>query len=171
MVACGRCGGRTEPGRFCASCGTEQPRADSARGDDLVGQLLAGRYEIVELIDSGGGGRVYRAVQKPLERSVAIKIVHPSLLGSAEAVTRFAEEARALSLVNHPNVVSVHDFGWSSGDQTHLFLVMEYVAGPSLSTLLAAGEPLALRRAAGIIGQTLAALGEAHHLDITHRDM
>jgi serine/threonine-protein kinase len=125
----------------------------------------------VELIDSGGGGRVYRAVQKPLERSVAIKIIHPALLASAEAVTRFAEEARALSLVNHPNVVCVHDFGWSSGEQTHLFLVMEYVAGPSLSSLLAPGVPLGLRRAAGIIGQTLAALGEAHHLDITHRDM
>ena len=67
--------------------------------------------------------------------------------------------------------MSVHDFGWSSGDQVHLFLVMEYVAGPSLSSLLAAGEPLALRRTAGIVGQTLAALGEAHHLGITHRDM
>src|SRR6188474_3311504 len=116
MIACGRCGRRIESDRFCPSCGTEQPRAGSGRGDDLVGQQLAGRYEIVELIDSGGGGRVYRAVQKPLERSVAIKIIHPALLASAEAVTRFAEEARALSLVNHPNVVCVHDFGWSSGE-------------------------------------------------------
>ena len=171
MIACGKCGKRIEKDRFCPACGTEQPRSASPARDELLGQQLAGRYEIVELIDSGAGGRVYRAVQKPLERSVAIKIIHPALLTSAEAVTRFAEEARALSLVNHPNVVSVHDFGWSTGDQTHLFLVMEYVAGPSLSSLLVAREPLALRRVASIVGQTLAALGEAHHLGITHRDM
>ena len=170
-MTCEKCGQKVEPGRYCTVCGTGQSKGGGANADPLIGQQLAGRYQIVELIDSGGGGRVYRAVQVPLERTVAVKIIHPTLLASAEAVTRFAEEARALSLVNHPNVVSVHDFGWSTGEPMQLFLVMEYVAGPSLGSLLMAPEPMALRRTASIIGQALSALGEAHHLGITHRDM
>jgi serine/threonine-protein kinase len=160
--------------RFCSRCGAEQTAsaAKALATDALLGQLIAGRYQITDLIDSGGGGRVYRALQKPLERVIALKIIHPALLASDEAVTRFMEEARILSRLNHPNVVSVYDFGWSApGDSGQLFLAMEYVTGPSLSTLLGAPEALAPRRLASIMGQALAALSEAHYQGITHRDV
>ncbi|HEY6558543.1 MAG TPA: protein kinase [Polyangiaceae bacterium] len=174
MPACRSCGSTAGAVRFCSKCGAEQTTSGtaSASADTLIGQMVAGRHQVLELIETGGGGRVYRAVQKPLERVVALKIIHPALLASDEAVTRFMEEARILSRLNHPNVVSVFDFGWSApGDTGQLFLAMEYVTGPSLSTLLTAKQALPLRRLASIMGQVLAALSEAHHQGITHRDV
>lgn len=172
MATCNSCRKEAGDGRFCPACGVEQFRPGRSDGDALLGQRIAGRYEILELIDAGGGGRVYRAVQKPLERVIAIKMIHPTLLTSDEAVTRFMDEARTLSRLNHPNVVSVYDFGWSSpGESSQLFLVMEYVTGPNLASLLGKKEPVPLRRVASIIGQVLGALSEAHHQGITHRDV
>mgnify|MGYP000379033815 CR=1 FL=1 len=75
----------------------------------MLGTTLPGGYVIQELVGVGGMGRVYRAEQKVLSRTVAVKIIHPHLLGDDSASARFITEARAASALNHPNIVIVHD--------------------------------------------------------------
>ncbi len=140
--------------------------------DPFIGRTIADRYEITSLISIGGMGRVYRANQRSLGREVAIKFVHPHLLGSDILVQRFMMEAQAVSRLNHPHVVSVFDFGQMlEADGGHLFLVMELLAGESLATVLLREAPLPFARITAILRQTLEALGEAHRLGITHRDV
>ena len=172
---CVLCGEPIGDGNYCPSCGGMRP-AREARADPLIGTLVADRYEIIALVSSGGMGRVYRAVQRMLERVVAIKIIDPRVMAAhqtAELTARFMTEARAASRLNHPNVVSVFDFGRTSpSEHAPLFLAMELLTGPSLADVLAKGDGrMPLPRVANILRQTLAALGEAHHLGITHRDV
>ncbi len=140
--------------------------------DPLLGRIIAERYEIVSLINAGGMGVVYRAKQRSLDRPVAIKFVHPQFLGSDVSVQRFMEEARAVSRMNHPHVVSVFDFGRTpEAEGGYLFLVMELLTGPDLAKVLGHERLLPLRRVVSIVVQTLEALAEAHHLGIVHRDV
>jgi serine/threonine-protein kinase len=103
-----------------------------------------------------------------LGRTVAVKIIHPHLLGDAAVEARFITEARAASQLNHPNSVGVIDFGKHEG---RLYMVMEYLRGRDLATVAHEDGPLAIDRIADILSQTLAALEEAHHLGIVHRDL
>jgi serine/threonine-protein kinase len=138
-------------------------------GDDpLIGITLPGGYVILELVGVGGMGRVYRAEQKALGRTVAVKIIHPHLLGDESASVRFITEARAASRLNHPNSVAVIDFGKNGGQ---LYLVMEYLRGKDLARVVYEEGPLPFKRIVDVLAQVLAALGEAHHLDIIHRDL
>src|SRR4051812_10966051 len=108
---CGACGESLGAGDFCPHCGARQARVGV---DPLLGRVVADRYEVLELLREGGMSRVYRAVQRSLERPVALKIVEPSKLPGVftdEVVTRFMREARTASQLNHPNVVSILDFG------------------------------------------------------------
>jgi serine/threonine protein kinase len=160
---------------YCPSCGVLLPPSEET-ADPLIGTIVADRYEILALISAGGMGRVYRAEQKMLERMVAIKIIDPRAMRvnqTAELTARFMTEARASSRLNHPNVVSVFDFGRTSpAEHAPLFLAMELLTGPTLADVLASTERrMPLPRVASILRQTLAALGEAHHLGITHRDI
>jgi serine/threonine-protein kinase len=124
---------------------------------------------ILELVGVGGMGRVYRAEQKALGRTVAVKIVHPHLLGDESASARFITEARAASRLNHPNSVGVIDFGKSSGGQ--LYLVMEFLRGRDLARVTYEDGFLSFPRTIDVMCQVLAALDEAHHLGIIHRDL
>ena len=99
--------------------------------DALVGRVIADSYVIQELIGIGGMGRVYRAEQRVLGRMVAIKVVHGHLLGDKDSVARFYTEARAASSLNHPNSVSIFDFGRTADGM--LYLVMEYLRGKDLA--------------------------------------
>jgi serine/threonine-protein kinase len=142
---------------------------DLQRSDDpLIGVTLPGGYVILELIGVGGMGRVYRAEQKALGRTVAVKIIHPHLLGDESASVRFITEARAASRLNHPNIVSVFDFGRSD---SQLYLVMEFLRGKDLARVDYEEGPLSFRRIVDILCQVLAGLAEAHHLGIIHRDL
>ena len=122
----------------------------------------------VGFVGVGGMGRVYRAEQKALGRTVAVKIIHPHLLGDESASVRFITEARASSRLNHPNSVGVIDFGKSG---TQLYLVMEFLRGKDLARVVYEEGPLPFKRIVDILCQVLAALAEAHHLDIVHRDL
>jgi len=102
-----------------------------------------GHYKILRQIGVGGMGRVYRAEQKALGRTVAVKIIHPHLLGEESASVRFITEARAASRLNHPNIVSVFDFGKSG---TQLYLVMEFLRGKDLARVDYEEGPLVFRR-------------------------
>ena len=93
----------------------------------MIGRTVGGAYLIQELIGVGGMGRVYRGIQNALGRTVAIKVVHPHLLGDEQTVARFYNEARAASRLNHPASVGVIDFGRT--EEGNLYLVMEFLSG------------------------------------------
>ncbi len=159
-----------ETHQFCPSCGFPIGKVAPNNGDDpLIGRTLPGGFGILELIGVGGMGRVYRAEQTTLGRTVAVKIVHPHLAGEENAVARFITEARAASRLNHPNSVAVIDFGKTPDGQ--LYLVMEYLRGKDLARVAYEEGPLPFRRIVDVLRQTLAALAEAHHFDIIHRDL
>jgi tRNA A-37 threonylcarbamoyl transferase component Bud32 len=123
--------------------------------------------EILELLGQGGMGAVYKARQKKLDRLVAIKILPPEWSSDPAFAERFAREARALARLNHPHVVSVHDFGEAGGQ---CFLIMEYVDGANLRQILATGR-LQPPQALPIVAQVCDALQYAHEQDIVHRDI
>lgn len=127
---------------------------------------------LLELVGVGGMGRVYRAEQKALSRTVAVKIIHSYLHGESGAAARFITEARAASRLNHPNVVSVIDFGRTEPAEGNLlYLVMEFLRGRDLARLVDEEGPLSFLRIIDILKQILKALDEAHHIGIIHRDI
>jgi serine/threonine-protein kinase len=141
----------------------------SSPDDPLIGRTLPGGYVILDLVGIGGMGRVYRAEQTTLGRTVAVKIIHPHLVGEENAAARFITEARAASRLNHPNSVGVIDFGKTEDGQ--LYLVMEFLRGKDLARVQYEEGPLSFRRIVTLLRQVLAALSEAHHLGIIHRDL
>ncbi|MCA9584616.1 MAG: protein kinase [Myxococcales bacterium] len=155
--------------KFCPVCGFPISKLGQQADDPLLGRTLPGGYVILELVGIGGMGRVYRAEQTNLGRTVAVKIIHPHLVGEENAAARFITEARAASRLNHPNSVSVIDFGKTEDGQ--LYLVMEFLRGKDLARLQYDDGPLSFRRISNILQQILAALSEAHHLGIIHRDL
>ena len=171
-AACIQCGSQHEVARFCPACGAEQPEGGArASTDPLIGHTLAARYRITGLIKAGGMGRVYRGTQLLLDRTVAIKVVHPELLSTEQVVERFMQEARALSRLNHPNIVSIYDFGRDDTSvKPQLFIVMELLGGVELESLVQKG-PLPISQAADIAKQVLSGLAEAHDQGTTHRDL
>ena len=168
-VVCPQCANLCEQAhKFCPVCGFPIAELSRKTDDPLIGTTLPGNYVLLELVGVGGMGRVYRAEQKALGRTVAVKIIHPHLLGDESASVRFITEARAASRLNHPNSVGVIDFG-KNGNQ--LYLVMEFLRGRDLARVLYEDGPLGFRRIVDVLCQVLAALGEAHHLQIIHRDL
>src|SRR5213595_102061 len=105
----------------------------------VVGELIAGRYELEELVGSGGMSSVYRAHDRLLERRVALKILHEHYSNDADYVERFRREARLAARLSHPNIVTVIDRGESDGRQ---FIVFEYVEGVNLKELMNREGPL-----------------------------
>ncbi len=136
--------------------------------DDLVGDTLASRYTIEERIGRGGMGVVYLATQHTLNRKVVVKVLAKSLNENEEAMTRFEREALGLSQLQHPNIVTIYDFG---RDQKLAFIVMEYVEGDTLSKLMRARHAMPFDEFAPIATQILDALSEAHDRGIIHRDI
>ncbi len=168
-IVCPQCGNLCAPAhKFCPVCGFPVAELNRRTDDALIGTTLPGGYGILELVGVGGMGRVYRAEQKALGRTVAVKIIHPHLLGDESASVRFITEARASSRLNHPNSVGVIDFGKSG---TQLYLVMEFLRGKDLARVVYEEGSLPFKRIVDILCQVLAALAEAHHLDIVHRDL
>ena len=135
--------------------------------DPLIGRKLAGRYEVLERLGEGGAGVVYRGRQTHLGRFVAIKVLHQDTASSTEWRRRFQREAIALSVLAHPNVVPVTDFGVDHGVP---FLVMELLEGQTLGALIKEG-PLPLWRALEIARQTLRVLAFSHLKGVVHGDL
>ena len=127
-------------------------------------------YEIRALAGRGAMGAVYRAVQRKLERPVAIKLLPAELAAREGVATRFEREARAMAQLSHPGIVALHDYGRTDGG--HLFIVMEYVDGTDLSRLIhAEGGGLSVPQALEIVGQVCDALQYAHSCGFVHRDI
>ncbi|MCB9635059.1 MAG: protein kinase [Sandaracinus sp.] len=171
MRVCHQCGAPSmAEDRFCRSCGAALfHEGSSGNTDPLVGRTIGGTYVLQEIIGVGGMGRVYRAEQTTLGRTVAIKVIHPHLLGDEQTVARFYTEARAASRLNHPHSVSVIDFGRT--EDGILYLAMEFLKGKDLALVMHEEGPLPFKRICDVLVSVLDALGEAHALDIVHRDL
>ena len=141
----------------------------SSEAADLNGVLLGGRYRVVKLIGEGGMGAVYEAIQEDLNRRVAIKVLHARFARDPALVERFRREAQASAALGHPNIVVVNEFRAAEGEAP--FLVMEFLAGETLRSLLKRTGPMSPRRAAYIATQVLSALAAAHQAGIIHRDI
>lgn len=134
--------------------------------DPNVGRIL-GHYEIIERIGSGGMGDVYRARDSRLERDVALKILPAPLVSEPNHMRRFEAEARAVSKLNHPNVLTVHEVGSIDGVN---YIATELVDGETLRQLITSGN-LSLADVLGICAQVASALAAAHESGIIHRDI
>src|SRR2546428_8125415 len=165
--------------KVCPVCGREYAdtttlcSADAAvlrRADDpLLGQTLAEKYLIEKLIKRGGMGAVYRGKHVLMDKTVAIKVLRPSLAVDDVVVARFSREAKAASRISHPHAVSVTDFGES--ENGIVFLVMEYLDGRTLKEIIKSEGPMALDRVVEIVRQVAGALDAAHHQGVVHRDL
>jgi serine/threonine-protein kinase len=134
----------------------------------MTGRLLDGRYQIGARIARGGMASVYEAVDVRLERTVAVKVMHPGVGNDDELAARFVREARAAARLSHPNVVAVFDQGNDHGDA---FLAMELVDGITLRDLVRKESPMAPARALTLMEPVLSALASAHRAGLVHRDV
>ncbi len=135
--------------------------------DPRIGTIVAERYEIVERIGEGGVGVVYRAIQRPIGRTVALKVLLPDALDE-RTIARFFKEAKIIANLRHPHTVKLHDYGRT--EQGDPFLVMEYIEGGTLRDMMNEGrvrQVPALR----IVSQVCRALEEAHAAGVVHRDL
>jgi len=165
MKKCPKCGSEySDATTLCPSDGV----ALEQTGDSLIGQTLAGKYRIDEKISEGGMGSVYRGTHVLMEKTVAVKVLRPSLAADEKIVARFSREARAASRISHPHALSVTDFG---EDEGRVFLVMEYLQGRTLKEVIRSEGPMTLSRVVQIVKQVGGALEAAHDEGVVHRDL
>jgi serine/threonine-protein kinase len=130
--------------------------------------VIAGRYELLELVGRGGMSSVWKAHDRLLDRTVAIKVLHEHYTQDEEYVERFRREARSVAQVSHPNIVTVIDRGEDGGRQ---YIVFEYVDGENLKQVIEREGPLPVRDALLLALQVARALGFAHDRGLVHRDV
>ena len=151
-----------------AATGRRLPVVDITLQDPLVGRVVDGRYLVESRIAAGGMATVYRALDRRLDREVALKVMHDNLAVDDEFVYRFVREARAAARLSHPNVVAVFDQG---ADDEVLYLAMEFLPGRTLRDVLAARGALTPRESVDVLEPVLSALAAAHRAGIVHRDV
>jgi len=134
----------------------------------MIGDVIADRYELVEICGTGGMSTVYKAHDQLLERNVALKVLHPHYGEDEEYVERFRREARAVARLSHPNIVTVIDRGEADGQQ---FIVFEFIDGENLKELVERNGPLPVRRAVELALAVADGLAFAHQHGLVHRDV
>jgi serine/threonine-protein kinase len=149
--------------RFCPSDGSA---LFSAEVIQYVGQQLDERYQITDVMTLGSWSVVYRGRHLKLEKDVALKVLPEKHSNNPRRVERFMQEARTASLIRHPNIVDVIDFGKSQSGL--VFLVQEYLDGMSLGEAMEQQSPFSVFRSVNIMTQLAKALGAAHEADIVH---
>src|SRR6476659_8208029 len=166
MKKCPKCGVEySDATTLCPSDGVALETSD----DSLIGKTLAGKYRIDARLSVGGMGTVYRGTHVMMDKTVAIKVLRPSLAADEKIVARFSREARAASRISHPNALSVTDFG--EDESGHVFLVMEFLSGKTLKQVIRDEGPLPLARVVDITRQIGDALDAAHSQGVVHRDL
>ncbi|CAN5199288.1 hypothetical protein BH11CYA1_BH11CYA1_27870 [soil metagenome] len=138
--------------------------------DPMVGTCLMGKYDIIDVIGHGGMGVVYKGRQVLMDRTVAIKMLQSQHIADSMSVKRFHQEGKAASKMNHPHVITVYDFGVTptSGQP---FIVMDYLLGTDLSTIIKDEGQLGVERSLKILAQSTDALDHAHRMGVIHRDL
>ncbi|MFW5968216.1 MAG: protein kinase domain-containing protein, partial [Persicimonas sp.] len=144
---------------------SSQPEAPNLKPGDVV----AGRFRIVESIGSGGFSVVYRAHQEDQNRFVALKVLKPDASSDDDIVERFRREALYASHLSHPNTITLFDYGHT--DEGLCYIAMEHLEGCDLADIVKHGEPMDLRRVWSILMQTSRSLAEAHQIGLVHRDL
>ena len=137
--------------------------------DHRVGSLLEGRYQVRRLIARGGTATVYEGLDERLERPVALKIMHPHVADDPSFLARARREAKSAARLHHPNVVAVLDQGHTADGV--LYLVLEYVDGPTLRDVVAHEAPMTPRRTLDLLIPVLRGLTQAHRIGLVHRDV
>ncbi len=145
------------------------PQKDEDLPELKPGDLVAGRFRIVEIIGSGGFSVVYRAHQEGMNRFIALKVLKPRASDDDTIVERFRREALFASQLSHPNTITLFDYG-QTGDGL-CYIAMEYLEGYDLSEEVKYGEPVALDRVWSILTQVCRSLAEAHQMGLIHRDL
>ena len=166
---------RGMPGQRCLRDGAALclPANMPTKPDPMLGTVLAGRYPIIGLLGRGGMGSVYCAVQEPLGRRVAVKVIRTETVSPEDIPMlrkRFAREAHATAALNHPTIVGLFDYGEVDEDEL-LFMVMEQVDGLSLRQVLRTKKRLPVALAVDLTDQVLSALQHAHEQGVVHRDL
>ena len=154
----GRCGG------------SRYPRSVALSRTEEIGRVLAGRYRIIAPIGRGASAQVFLADDVRLRRRVAVKMLHDALADDAAFLRRFQAEARAAAALNHPNVMAVYDWG-QDPDGDVPFLVLEYLAGGSLRSMLDRGDTLTPSQTLLVGLEATRALEYAHRRGFVHRDI
>jgi len=132
----------------------------------MIGKTIS-HYKILEKLGEGGMGIVYKAFDTKLERDVALKVLRPEAIGDPVAKKRFIREAKAASVLNHPNITTIYEIDeWHGQD----FICMEYVEGETVKKKIQAGQ-MSMNEVLNTVVQVADALQEAHEHDITHRDI
>lgn len=141
-------------------------------GDDpLLGMVVEGRYKIQSVIGQGSAGTVYRAVQELIGREVAVKVLHDYLVSDEEFIKRFKQEAKASSRLNHPNIITIYDFGVIPQGGGRPYIAMDLLNGIPLSDVISEINHIDVEEALPIFTQVCAALSEAHRQGVVHRDI
>jgi eukaryotic-like serine/threonine-protein kinase len=133
-----------------------------------TGAILAGRYEIRQILGEGGMGAVYKARDLELDRMVALKVIRPELAKNSAIIDRFKQELRLSQRVTHRNVIRIYDLGEGDGVK---FITMEYIEGQDLRSLIHERKKLPPEEAVEIMEQICLALDAAHAVDVIHRDL
>jgi serine/threonine-protein kinase len=134
----------------------------------MVGEVLSDRYEVEELVGTGGMSSVFRAHDRLLDRKVALKVLHQQFTDDADYVERFRREARAVAALSHPNIVTVIDRGEHGNRQ---FIVFEYIDGENLKALIQRRGPAPVTTALELALQIARGLSFAHQQGLVHRDV
>src|SRR5687768_8768738 len=135
MPSCTKCSVKLLPDQqVCSACGEPVPESGAEQVDTLIGQVIAGKFEVGDPLGEGAMGRVYRAKQLSLDKQVAIKVLHKHLAMDPKVSKRFHREARAASRLSHPNSLQMIDFG--AADDGTLYIAMELLEGHDLLTVI-----------------------------------
>ena len=158
-MICPACHEHVEEGlRFCPHCGAPQRVEQS--GHPMLGTTVGRNFRLEELLGRGAMGTIFKATQLSLGKAVVIKVLHKHLAASTSQTKRFEQEARAASLISHPNVIQIIDFGQAADGA--MYIAMEYIPGVDLAELLFTSFPLDHRRVIRIVEQICFGLDEAH---------
>src|SRR5262249_295484 len=149
----------------CPRCGTALGATGAHR---MIGQLILGTYELVDVLGQGGMSVVFKARHKMTDQEVALKILPPELAAHSQVKSRFLEEAKALAALDHPNIVHLYNFGQEGQS---FILAMQFVQGRTWERLILESKRLDWKASCKITVDVLKALEYAHGRGVVHRDM
>lgn len=167
MKLCLNCGGKYDDEK--THCPADGLKLVSLEGGSLVGTVIDDRYKIESIIGRGALGVVYKASQELVGRPVAVKVLHSYLISDPETVKRFQHEARGVSRLKHPHIITVFDYGLLPNGLP--YIAMDYLEGETLAKILHERKLLSVKELMPIIRQVCDALEEAHHCGVVHRDV